>query len=229
MKNLFINTIVAIICFTLGYVFYPTINESNAEATFTNNVDNDNAIESYSKVVKEQEIVQIIKADSISEDNSKQSIIAKEESVVLDKVDVDNQVTPIAKEKTIDETVLFDQKELEEWSVVHKEQINELVTAHMSSENAEHMKSQISKDNDFLSQPSIKQDAIEDENWAYNMEQQLKIFISQHELSENFELLNLSCKQLMCDVFGVEKESNTWFPIYVSLLQNAPMVDLFSR
>lgn len=92
----------------------------------------------------------------------------------------------------------------------------------MSHETAEHMKLQISKDNEFLSQPPINQDPIEDENWAYNMEQQLKVLISQHELSDSFELLNLSCKQLMCDILGVEKDGNTWFKLYISILQAAP-------
>ena len=88
------------------------------------------------------------------------------------------------------------------------------------------MKSRIFEDNDFLTEPTIKQDPEDDMNWAYNMEEQLKLIISQHELSDSFELVNLTCKQLMCDIFGVEKTSNTWIKLYVSLLQNAPNIEL---
>ncbi|MFT5529084.1 MAG: hypothetical protein ACI9C0_000753 [Alteromonadaceae bacterium] len=225
MKNLFINTIIAIVCFTLGYTFYPTINETKVESTLTNKINNENNVKEDTTVVKAQKTVPTIKSDSGISKNLEITASTKEESLELDKVNVGEQVNPAIKEKITDETVILVQKELEEWSVVHKDQINELVTAHMSSENAEHMKLQISKDNEFLTKPPIKQDPIEDDNWAYNMEQQLKLLISQHELSDKFQLLNLSCKQLMCDIFGVEKEGNSWFKLYVSLLQNAPNVE----
>jgi len=221
MKNLFINTVIAIVCFTLGYAFYPSINEAKIETTLSNKVNTENIVIDDTAVVK----VPTIKVNSDASNDLAMSVSAKEESVELDEANVDEQVNLVVKEKITDESVIFVQKELEEWSVAHKDQINELVTAHMSSENAEHMKLQISKNNEFLTQPPIKQDPIEDDNWAYNMEQQLKLLISQHELSDKFQLLNLSCKQLMCDIFGVEKEGNTWFKLYVSLLQNAPKVE----
>jgi len=222
MKNLFINAIVAIVCFTLGYGFYPSINDTEIVTALSDKVDIEN---DDTAVVKAQELVPTIKVNSDLSNDLVTSANAKEENVALDEVNIDEEVNPVVKEQITDETVIVAQKELEEWSVAHKDQINELVTAHMTSENAEHMKLQISKDNEFLTQPPIKQDPIEDDNWAYNMEQQLKLLISQHELSDKFQLLNLSCKQLMCDIFGVEKEGNTWFKLYVSLLQNAPKVE----
>ncbi len=222
MRNLIINIIIAIVCFTSGYALYPSINDAEFETTLTNEVtDENNGIEDI-VVVKATKTPLELKTNS---NPTGLSASAKEKNVELDKANEDEQIDTVVKEKITDETVTVVQKELEEWSTVHKEHINELVTAHMSSVSAEHMKLQISKDNEFLTQPPIKQDPIEDGNWSYNMEQQLKLLISQHELSDKFQLLNLSCKQLMCDIFGVEKEGNSWFKLYVSLLQNAPNVD----
>ncbi|MCJ8295636.1 MAG: hypothetical protein MJK15_14625 [Colwellia sp.] len=223
MKNLFINTMIAIVCFTLGYVSYPSIN--NLEAKSMNHINADNNIKDDSTAIEVKTSLPTMKNDTVIKNNFELTANTNKESEKLDEINIGKQVDPILKEQLTDETVIVVQKELEEWSVSHTERINDLVTAHMSSENAEHMKTQISKDNDFLTQPPIKQDPIEDENWAYNMEQQLKLLIAQHELSDKFQLLNLSCKQLMCDIFGIEKEGNTWFKLYISLLQNAPMVD----
>lgn len=226
MKSLFINTIIAIVCFTFGYMFYPSINDAKVETTLTNKVNIDNNVENDLIIEKVQKTVPKFKKDTVVANNVEMSANTNEENLEFDKVNVGEEVNTIVKEKVSDDPALVVQKELKEWSAVHKEQINELVTAHLSNETAEHMKLQISKDNDFLSQPPIKQDPIEDDNWAYNMEQQLKVLISQHELSESFELLNLSCKQLMCDIFGVEKEDRAWFKLYVNLLQNVPNIEM---
>ncbi len=223
MKNLFTNIIIAIVCFTLGYVLYPSINDTKIESVSTNetsenkNLIDDSATEEVQKTVSELSNEKIIT-------NSPEQLASIIEDTEINNVNTNHQVSTEIKDKVTvtDEAHIVVQEELEEWSVIHKEQINELISAHMSSETAEHMKMQILKDNEFLSQPPINQDPIEDENWAYNMEQQLKVLISQHELSDAFELLNLSCKQLMCDILGVEKEGNTWFKVYISLLQTAP-------
>jgi hypothetical protein len=225
MKNLLMNTIIAIVFFSLGYAFYPSINENKIETTLSNKVNISSNDGKNTSVVKTQKEVSKIKDNSDLSKAFVMSSSTKEEVIELDEFNLNEQANSVAKEKIIDEVDIVFQKELEEWSVVHKGQINELVTAYMTSENAEHMKLQISKDNEFLTQPPIKQDPIEDGNWAYNMEQQLKVLISQHELSDKFELLNLTCKQLMCDIFGVEKEGNTWFKLYVSLLHSAPQVE----
>jgi len=221
MKNLFTNIIIAIVCFTLGYVLYPSINETSINPILTDKTSQDEKIENDSETVKEQKsVAELINDKTIT--NTPEQLVSIVEDVEVDKVNTNPHLSSDIKDKVKDEDVIVLQKELEEWSVVHKDQINELVSAHMSNKTAEHMKLQISKDNEFLSQPPINQDPIEDENWAYNMEQQLKVLISQHELSHSFELLNLSCKQLLCDILGVEKDGNTWFKLYINLLQTAP-------
>jgi hypothetical protein len=221
MKNLITNIIIAIVCFTLGYMFYPSINETNINPILTNEKNSDENIQSNSETVKQQKIV----TESINDrtiTNTPEQLANIVEETEVDEINTTPQVSSEIKDKAKDEGNIVFQTELEEWSAVHKEQINELISAHMSGETAEHMKLQILKDNEFLSKPPINQDPIEDENWAYNMEQQLKLLISQHELSDSFELLNLSCKQLLCDILGVEKDGNTWFKLYINLLQTAP-------
>lgn len=225
MKNLFTNIIIAIVSFTLGYMFYPSIKETNVNPILTNEISPDENIQNNSETSKQLKIASELINDKTITNTPEQSASIVED-IEVDEVNVSPQVTSVKKDKVTDEAIIVVQKELEEWSAVHKEQINELVSAHLSNETAEHMKLQISKDNDFLSQPPIKQDPIEDDNWAYNMEQQLKVLIYQHELSESFELLNLSCKQLMCDILGVEKENRAWFKLYVNLLQNAPNIEM---
>ena len=225
MKNLLINTIVAIVCFTLGYTLYPSINDTKFETTLTNKVNTHNSGREDKSVVKLPKLAPKIKTNSGNSNPPELSESTQEKNIEINKANEDEQVNLLEKEEIIDETVLVLQKELEEWSVEHKDRINELVTSIMSSESSEHMKSQISQENDFLSEPSIEQDAAEDDNWAYNMEQHLKVLIAQHELSDKFELVNLSCKQLMCDILGIEKEGGSWCKLYISLLQNAPMAE----
>jgi len=221
MKSLSINTLIAIVCFTLGYVFYPVVNESNVELEPT--LVNKKEVEDNFQIVKTQKSVSTTKSEILAASNLEVLPNVEEGNTQIDTEG--EQVQTTDKENILDETVIALQKELKEWSVDHKDRIDELVTANMSSETSEHMKSKISQDNDFLSEPPIEQDSTEDDTWAYNMEQQLKLLIDQHELSDKFELLNLSCKQLMCDILGIEKEGSTWMKLYFSLLKNAPMVN----
>lgn len=221
MKNLFINIIIAIVCFTLGYVFYPSINEINVNPILTNETSPDKNIQNKSENVKQQKIISKLTNDNTI-NNTPEQMASIVEDIEVGEVSTSPQINNVIKNKVTDEVTTLVQNELKEWSVNHKDQINKLISSHMTSESAEHMQFQISKNNEFLSQPPINQDPIEDENWAYNMEQQLTVLISQHELSDSFELLNLSCKQLLCDILGVEKDGNTWFKVYISLLQTAP-------
>lgn len=216
---------IAIVCFASGYALYPTFNDTEFDTASTSVVKGVNDVIEDIAVVKMPNSTVKLTTNSGNSNPAGLSANTKGENVKLDIANEDKKVDTLIKDQITDETVVAVQKELEEWSIMHRDHIDGLITAHMSSENAEHMKLKVSKDNEFLIQPPIKQDPIEDDNWAYNMEQQLKLLISQHELSENFQLLNLSCKQLTCDIFGVEKEANTWFKLYVSLLQNAPNVE----
>ena len=54
------------------------------------------------------------------------------------------------------------------------------------------------------------------------MTQELRQFIENHKNAANFELLNVSCKQLMYDILGKDIGGNTWFKIYIHALTQIP-------
>ncbi|MCH2056041.1 MAG: hypothetical protein MK214_05400 [Thalassotalea sp.] len=111
---------------------------------------------------------------------------------------------------------------LNEWATEHRSKLQELITANSSSELSSHMFAKIQEGNDFVTQPELKQDVIDDDVWAYNMTQELRQFIENHKHAANFELLNVSCKQLMCDILGKDIGGNTWFKIYIDALTQIP-------
>ena len=80
----------------------------------------------------------------------------------------------------------------------------------------------VNTDNPFITNPEIKQDADYDDNWAYIIEQDLTTYINNHQLADQFKLLNVSCKQLMCDVLGTELESQGWIKIFFGMFKNIP-------
>lgn len=230
MKNWIVNIGIAIVCFALGYAYYPTINDVKLNVHSTPAAtDNERDKPAQDLNDRQETSATTVTAGTrkiINDTNS----IASEESEGVDDVAVIDHVNRSvsgssnvkSEPNDVDELAASVQQELEQWSADHRAQIDQLVDENMSGESAEHMKAQISNGNDFLSKPPVMQDSYEDEHWAYNMEQQLSLLIAQHELSNGFKLLNLSCKQLMCDIFGIENESNTWIKLYFNLLQNAP-------
>ncbi|GGD79556.1 hypothetical protein [Lacimicrobium alkaliphilum] len=222
MKNLLMNTTVAIAFFIFGYIFYPMINEVNVE---TELMGGENKVREDFTIVESENLVGPVKANQGDLNDVEVSGGSEKETVELDGYNGREAVDFDEEETVEDKELVSFQNELKEWAAVHKARVSDLITAYMSSGSAEHMKLQIMDGNEFLTQPPIEQDVVEDESWAYNMEELLDILISKHELSDKFQLLNLSCKQLMCDILGVEKEAGVWFKLYVSLLQNAPGIE----
>jgi len=195
MKKWLRNTLVILVCVKLGYMFYPVVNTSDEDVVLA---------EESPTIVNEPVLAPVVEEVPIKEE-------------------VEEITQTIASNENNKPSVL--ESELQRWSADHKNRISELIHQYMSNDNAEHMKYQILKDNDYFVQPSIKQDSVIDSYWSSNMEVQLKSLIESHEQNEKFELLHISCKQLMCDILGIEKEENTWFNLYVSLLQKSPSVD----
>lgn len=111
---------------------------------------------------------------------------------------------------------------LNHWTKLHKEKLFETITANVPDELAGAMKNIISEDNDFLNNPELLQAPHKDENWAYITEQDVRNLIIQNPLSTNFNLLKLTCKQLICEVLGSESITGIWRKIYWSLLQTLP-------
>ncbi|MCP4413717.1 MAG: hypothetical protein GY808_14245 [Gammaproteobacteria bacterium] len=104
------------------------------------------------------------------------------------------------------ESYTLDEQELQKWSVDHTEQLLKLIETNLPDFVAKEMKKQITINNNFLDNPELRQEPIEDSNWAFLMEQYLNDFISTHELSDDFELINLTCKQLTCGILGINHD-----------------------
>jgi len=115
-------------------------------------------------------------------------------------------------------------QDLQQWSASHTDDLNELITAHMSGSAAKHLQTQILENNTLLSEPPIKQDGANDLNWSYDMEQHLRDVIGELASDGQLELLSLSCKQLVCDVLGLEQEPHAWLKIYINILHSVPNV-----
>jgi hypothetical protein len=108
---------------------------------------------------------------------------------------------------------------LKEWATSHKESIETLITTHVPSNLVDGMSAKLSENNDFINNPELMQTPAEDDNWSYNMEQTLTHLLLGHQLSQEFELLNLTCKQLTCDILAIDK-ARVWMPLYIHLLTN---------
>ncbi len=108
---------------------------------------------------------------------------------------------------------------LKEWAASHKESIDTLITTHVPSNLVAGMSAKLSENNDFINNPELMQTPAEDDNWSYNMEQTLTHLLLGHQLSQEFELLNLTCKQLTCDILAIDK-ARVWMPLYIHLLTN---------
>jgi len=225
MKNLFSNIVVAAVCLSSGYLLYPVLNENNEELELVNELNTNNEQQlSQTKTDTPQLVAQSDKKVVETKNNPVITNIEKDDKVLVAEKDI-NVPEPAQNDEVVNDSRIVLQQELKEWTMEHKERIDELITANMSSSVSEGMKAQVIKDNDFLTKPELKQDSTEDENWSYNMEQEINRIIAEQALGDKFELLNISCKQLTCDILGVEKEGNTWFKLYVNILKNAPMAE----
>ncbi|WP_371373824.1 hypothetical protein [Thalassotalea aquiviva] len=238
------HIIIAVACCVVGYALYPIVNQPTTEVTIVNSDIGDNAQpqnahqlaslhENNSEIVHlEDEVIEDLtiteQGDYEDFDND---LFAQDSSLVNDsEQDLDNSIdNNIQLIDPADETQRMIEQGLVKWSQAHKKMINELISAHMSAETGEQMLSLISNNNEFLTQPPLKQDPSNDEYWATNMEQELKFMIDQHELSNDFELLNVKCKQLTCDFFGLDRSGGSWSKIYFSLLINAPLASMPSE
>jgi len=117
-------------------------------------------------------------------------------------------------------------QELRDWTATHKSTVFDLIDNNASRTFAAKFKSFISEKNNFFESPKVNQDAVTDEYWAYNMEMTLTELILQHELSYNFEILNISCKQLTCEVIGIDRGGLAWREINQSVKNNYQLTNL---
>ena len=120
-------------------------------------------------------------------------------------------------EPVLDSEQRIVQHELESWTEQHKADLHESLKLNVPVSIVDGMLEQIAIDNDFLDKPSIKQDPVVDEQWAYTMEQELRDVIQQHALANQLELFNVVCKQLTCELTGKELVAGTWQQVFIAV------------
>jgi len=236
MKNLS-YLLVAIGCFVAGYAVHPMLN--NAAHT---TIDADQIPQSIGAPVS---ITASAQSDMKTARQTQESTVASTSTTptaelangnaVSDVTSSSHKAITLASDAVNDiaqntEIELSDEErealrqELQQWSASHTDDLNELITGHMSGLAAKHLQSKILENNMLLSEPPIKQDSANDLNWSYDMEQHLRDVIGELASDGQLELLNLSCKQLVCDVLGLEQEPHAWLKIYINILHSVPNV-----
>ncbi|MDN4504342.1 hypothetical protein QX776_18175 [Alteromonadaceae bacterium BrNp21-10] len=227
MKTWFSHILVAGICLTLGYLLHPLLNIILVDPFLLNEITVEKELHINFSEVLGPSVAKIQKTLSTTTNcdvlTNVQDDVEGEAEAELDEPSYPSESR--FTEEFIDDNRTDLQNDLAEWMVVHKEHIDDLVTAYMPAEIAELMKIQIMKDNDFLNKPELKQDSNTDDNWSYTMQQELRRVIENHELGDKFEVLNLACKQLVCDILGIEKEAQVWAKIHIYIMQNVPLID----
>jgi hypothetical protein len=79
------------------------------------------------------------------------------------------------------------------------------------------MLEQVTSENPFLNELTLKQDPAIDEQWVYILEQEIRDVILQHPLANKLELFSVTCKQLTCELTGKELVAGTWQQVFIAL------------
>ena len=216
MKTISTNVIVAITAFTTGYLLYPQLNSNTSTELNTKVPPKAQSSNTQPEALANHSLDETqVNKTAATNDESQQEL--EDESLILNpdnNASVENQLD----KKVTNMPSSIEQEQLKEWSVEYQENIESILLSYMTEGAAMHMKEEIITNNEIFDTPSINQDPTDDETWAFNTEQQLRQLLEQHELSNDFDVFNVSCKQLNCDILGVDKTRNSWFPIYFSLL-----------
>ncbi len=211
------NILVGITCFILGYAVNSAVNINDKDVKLSQKTNDGNGVFTS---IQPEAISQKMIAPKKSKPDVAANKIAIKKDIIDDSFVVPKDHSPV-DEDNMGENNAIELRELNEWAVAHRRDIEELISAHMSSATAEGMKVKFIENNDFLTKPSVMQTKADDDNWSYDMKQKLTYLIEEHELSHQFELLSLSCKQLICEILGIDK-ARIWMPLYINLLQNEP-------
>ena len=159
--------------------------------------------------------------------NNVAAVITNDELEPATPID-DDETFYDSKQQAIDEDKINIQ-ELQDWTTSHKSSIFKIINKSLPPSLIAKFKKIIPEHNDFLESPTLNQDPFTDKFWAYDMEFTLRDLIVQHELSYDFEILSITCKQLICEVIGIDKTALVWRKIHQSLITNYQVVDLLER
>ena len=93
---------------------------------------------------------------------------------------------------------------------VHTEKAFFAIDISVPKEIAEIMKTQIPQLSKYLSDREKAYDDASDEEWAYNKKIELESMLNTHAMSDDIEILSLSCLQLMCEVIATIYSDDSW-------------------
>jgi hypothetical protein len=226
MKKVAYSVVVAVISLCIGYGIYPILNtneHSSSQLIDIVNSDDHILIEKTSTpkiLTTSQQNQQITPAPKIAQN------IEQEIEIKTSAPDAANIIKTNKTNAELSEPDAPAIKELNNWAISHKALLGQTILENVPPLFADAMTDMISKDNDFLNKPKVIQESQLDENWAYIMEQELRNLINQNPASADFNLLLLTCKQLTCEILGLENAKNAWRKIYFGLLQTAPLIKL---
>jgi len=221
MNNTLKSLLLVIVSFALGYNLYPAINSASLEKSHNENAS----------VPQQQIKANTEQTTNTRDNNNQQTVMAStvEKAVTVETSNNDTVVieseSSYSTHKTNEQekenqpanNLSPEQTELLSWTKEHKEQLLQVIDDNFPESIKSSMKSTLEENNPFLNEPELRQDQDIDNNWAYLMEQDIKTLISQHELGKGVEVLQVTCKQLRCDMLVIENQGNVWWPIYSSL------------
>ena len=114
--------------------------------------------------------------------------------------------------------------ELQEWYANHKTEVRDLFSQISPTNIADSMSEKVLRESQFLNDLEEKLDSNADNEWAYRTKLELENLIASHPLSQDVEVNNISCKQLVCEVISTVHNHESWNEIHFYLLQNATNV-----
>jgi hypothetical protein len=205
-------SITLIAAFGLGYVTYPLINPSNQQKT------PNNAVAEVSEQAQSDNAFTLA-ATSNSDQNKLPNTSAQASQTV------NQAIEQSAEPKTIPNEIVqlesgnkgYQQKELTQWVVEHKSNLEQLVKTHFPDDIVDIFQIKIDENNTVFNEPEMKQDEQKDENWAYIKEQDIRAIYEQQKNLIEVELINVTCKQLACDMLGTAKGVSEWMKAYTAL------------
>jgi hypothetical protein len=214
-KNIFILTAAVIAIVSFFYFFKVPIKETTVE-------DQVESIsiskEEYASLLAAKQSNKTLQANTL-ESMAFIPVSTATDDKQMSSVDVEfesqQNVTNIVEQRDTSELLVA-------WSKAYQKELFDIVDNNMPAHTADFMKLQLNKNSLLLNNRKLKQNAQEDENWAFLMEDNIRFAIEQHELKPDFDILSIKCKQLSCEIIGIERGVDTWHEIYVSLFSALP-------
>ena len=211
-----------LVSFVIGYHLYPVFNERLIEESSSDRTDLTTL--SSTKPSASQSTTQTHQQGKNSDRlaNRDPNSTNKNVDVALKQQRISSATLTKQVEHDPTETNIDDSEQLaalKEWSEEHKRNLTELVNNNLPAKRAQALMESIMKDNPFLNDVVVKQDAYSDEEWSYKMKATITNLISQHSYGQDIEVLSLTCKQLTCEMIVRQLVNGSWFEVYPDLMR----------